>query len=220
VRELPGGLVVKYGWTVWRSEFLAMELVRKYTTIPTPVPLSYLSEEEDKYVKPNRPRMGYIVMTKLPGVRMIDVLADLDEESCVHLSKQLSQYLGQLRTLDSMGGWEMVGKKGRYHQGFFTRLPWSLQQEMRANPCSATCAYDFLDYFIKASPPAIVSDEKIKRVLDAFDLKHPSSFTHGDLLPENIMVDISVAGRPRITGIFDWELAGWYPYFWDYSRAS
>lgn len=151
---------------------------------------------------------------------MIDVLADLDDGSCVHLSEQLGQYLGQLRTLDSMGRWEMVGKKGRYHQGYFKLLPWSLERQTQPNPCSATCALDFLDYFFKACPSPIVPDGVRKRALDAFDLNRSSSFTHGDLLPENIMVDMSVAGRPRITGIFDWELAGWYPYFWDYFRAA
>lgn len=164
--------------------------------------------------------MGYLVMTKLPGVTMVDVLAELDEGSCAHLSEQLGQYMGQLRVLDSMGSWEMVGKKGRYHQGYFKLLPWSLgPREVESNPCSASCARDFFDYFFKASPPAIVSDEKRKRALDVFDLDRPSSFTHGDLLPENIMLDMTVAGRPRITGIFDWELAGWYPYFWDCFRA-
>lgn len=219
VVELPGELVVKYGRTVWRSEFLAMELIRQHTTIPTPVPLSYLSEE-DNGATPRRLRKGYLVMSKLPGVRMIDVLSELDEASCSSLSEQLGKYIDQLRTLDAMGSWEMVGKKGHYHQGYFTLLPWSLQREIKSNPCSATCTGDFVDYFIKASPPAIVSDEERQRELDAFDPDRPSSFTHGDLVPDNIMVDMSVAQCPCITGIFDWELAGWYPYFWDYFRAS
>lgn len=37
--------------------------------------------------------------------------------------------------------------------------------------------------------------------------------THGDLLPQNIMVEGST-----ITGIIDWETAGYYPEFWEYSR--
>lgn len=36
-------------------------------------------------------------------------------------------------------------------------------------------------------------------------------FTHGDLLPHNILVDGS-----KITAIFDWETAGYYPDFWEY----
>lgn len=41
-----------------------------------------------------------------------------------------------------------------------------------------------------------------------------SVFTHGDLTPRNIMVDR--AGR--ITGIVDWENAGWYPDYWEYAN--
>ncbi|KAI6099812.1 hypothetical protein F5141DRAFT_1143725 [Pisolithus sp. B1] len=37
--------------------------------------------------------------------------------------------------------------------------------------------------------------------------------THGDLLPQNITVEGST-----ITGIIDWETAGYYPEFWKYSR--
>ena len=39
-----------------------------------------------------------------------------------------------------------------------------------------------------------------------------SVFTHGDLCPRNILVNESL----RITGIVDWEAAGWYPEYWEY----
>lgn len=39
-----------------------------------------------------------------------------------------------------------------------------------------------------------------------------SVFTHGDIAPRNIMVDQT----HRITGILDWERAGWYPDYWEY----
>jgi aminoglycoside phosphotransferase (APT) family kinase protein len=41
-----------------------------------------------------------------------------------------------------------------------------------------------------------------------------SVFTHGDIAPRNIMVDESA----HITGIIDWELAGWYPEYWEYAN--
>ena len=41
-----------------------------------------------------------------------------------------------------------------------------------------------------------------------------SLFTHGDVAPRNILVDESY----RITGIVDWELAGWYPEYWEYAN--
>ncbi|KAL9023071.1 MAG: hypothetical protein Q9196_007400 [Gyalolechia fulgens] len=43
---------------------------------------------------------------------------------------------------------------------------------------------------------------------------HVPLFTHGDVAPRNTMVDES----GRITGIVDWELAGWYPDYWEYAN--
>jgi aminoglycoside phosphotransferase (APT) family kinase protein len=36
--------------------------------------------------------------------------------------------------------------------------------------------------------------------------------THGELAPHNIMVD-KTSGN--ILAIFDWEMFGWYPAFWE-----
>lgn len=42
----------------------------------------------------------------------------------------------------------------------------------------------------------------------------PITFTHGDLLPRNIMYHDGA-----ITAIIDWENAGWYPAHWEYIKA-
>ena len=41
----------------------------------------------------------------------------------------------------------------------------------------------------------------------------PVHLTHSDLLPKNILVNGST-----ITVIIDWEMAGFYPEFWEYCR--
>lgn len=52
---------------------------------------------------------------------------------------------------------------------------------------------------------------------------HRTAFTHGDLLPENIMVerlrDRDNGLQFRIT-LLDWESAGWDPEFWDFCNAT
>ncbi|KAM4065193.1 phosphotransferase enzyme family protein [Hirsutella rhossiliensis] len=42
----------------------------------------------------------------------------------------------------------------------------------------------------------------------------PPVFTHGDLNPFNILVR-----GDQVVGIIDWEFAGWYPYYWEYTSA-
>jgi aminoglycoside phosphotransferase (APT) family kinase protein len=44
--------------------------------------------------------------------------------------------------------------------------------------------------------------------------------THGDLQPGNIIVlQDSISGAIKISGIIDWEMGGWYPEYWDIVKA-
>lgn len=43
---------------------------------------------------------------------------------------------------------------------------------------------------------------------------HKNVFTHGDLNMRNILVK-----HGRIVGIVDWENAGWFPEYWEYTKA-
>ncbi|RDW61069.1 hypothetical protein BP6252_12452 [Coleophoma cylindrospora] len=40
-------------------------------------------------------------------------------------------------------------------------------------------------------------------------------FTHGDVRPANIMVDIDETGKYFVTGIIDWETSGFYPEYFE-----
>ena len=46
-------------------------------------------------------------------------------------------------------------------------------------------------------------------------VKHDIVFTHGDLNLRNILVD----DDGKIFGNVDWECAGWYPEYWEYTKA-
>ncbi|WPG99016.1 Hypothetical protein R9X50_00181800 [Acrodontium crateriforme] len=52
---------------------------------------------------------------------------------------------------------------------------------------------------------------EIKRLID---LQESPVFTHGDLSSLNIL-----ARGDDIVGIIDWETAGWYPSYWEYTTA-
>jgi thiamine kinase-like enzyme len=45
---------------------------------------------------------------------------------------------------------------------------------------------------------------------------HRVVFTHADLQPKNILVD---AINGRLIGVIDWEMAGWWPAYWEYRKA-
>ncbi|KAL6923043.1 hypothetical protein ACHAPO_006526 [Fusarium lateritium] len=67
----------------------------------------------------------------------------------------------------------------------------------------------------------------IKMVRSFMSEDHELVMTHGDLHPRNIMVqwDSHTEVTPdsethiRVTSLIDWELAGWYPAYWEFVKA-
>ena len=53
-----------------------------------------------------------------------------------------------------------------------------------------------------------------KFIPDPFPKTHKSVFTHSDLFLGNVLVD-----GGRLSGIVDWESAGFMPEYWDFTRA-
>jgi thiamine kinase-like enzyme len=45
--------------------------------------------------------------------------------------------------------------------------------------------------------------------------QHRILLTHGDISPRNIMVR-----NGHIAAIIDWQYAGWYPEYWEFTKAS
>ena len=51
-------------------------------------------------------------------------------------------------------------------------------------------------------------------VIRVHERKYDVKFTHGDLGAQNILVR-----EGRVVAIVDWECAGWYPEYWEYTKA-
>ena len=66
--------------------------------------------------------------------------------------------------------------------------------------------------FIRRGHPA--SDFDSKSLHECHAKTYEVRFTHGDLCPQNILVD----DHGRVTAVLDWENAGWYPEYWDYTQ--
>ncbi|KAI0334663.1 hypothetical protein GY45DRAFT_1295002 [Cubamyces sp. BRFM 1775] len=209
------GIIVKFGRRIYKSEAMAMQLVRSATPIPLPYCYAYFSESTYN----GQDRCGYLVMEKAPGIPLVDLLPRLDERSCDIIASQLHSHISSLRALSRRGTWGMVGRDGVYHGGFFSYLhePIDAEQMCRGNPCVASSMQHVLDYFAKALDTLRGPDPEVGRLLSYIDSTTLPVFSHGDLVPENILVDERTC---TITSIIDWERAGWYPYFWDNTIAS
>ncbi|ORY05470.1 kinase-like domain-containing protein [Clohesyomyces aquaticus] len=61
-------------------------------------------------------------------------------------------------------------------------------------------------------PTRVEFEEKVETAKKLQLMHHPIVFTHGDLKHHNIMVH-----NGYISAFLDWESAGWYPDYWEYT---
>ena len=177
-----------------------MRLVAQYTSAPVP----------EIIFSNYRPGEGSIGMSFIPG-QQLDCLWDkLDE----HTKERICH-----ETWGMIFQWRQIPR------------PPSLSQFYQ---CLADGSHTTEDKLLENldNPPEPLCDDEAVRVrihrrylhyagqkyADTLPTMLPRSnvsvFTHGDIAPRNIMVDESA----HITGIIDWEIAGWYPEYWEYAN--
>lgn len=139
-------------------------------------------------------------MNRMPGTRMSEGFLDLDEETRKSYAQQLAAIFVKVRALKSPYGDRVCGTKGDYAR---SRLLVD-----HGGPCGPFSSEDAL----KEALPTLLAGVTRHMPPDILDLgnRHPITFTHGDLLPWNVMVK-----NGQITAIVDWENAGWFPSNWD-----
>lgn len=203
VQRLPFGLYLKYNGKphVFRNEFNAMRMLQN-APFPVPRSLDIATEEPNSNGSYSFPK-AYLVTTRVPGVplwRCQDVTTDAD---CETIALQLAGILTFLRGIPktvnpSMAICNTLG-------------------EACADPRikGGSLVGPFLDE-AAFSQELRFSDEASRR-------GHKILFTHADLNPRNILVDRIVradGSRGRtVSGIVDWETAGYYPEYWDCTKA-
>lgn len=205
--------LVKYGPYIRENEGYALLFLEKYPFIPAPQ--LYAMYREDGIL--------YLVMQFIPGRSLLSVWEELSESQKIYICDQLRGIFTQLRSIpspgifgDCIGGplphllfrWLDGGERicGPFktlkdlHMGLAIHAE---KQQLRNNrhPWSS-------EWFMRHLPQVIQD--------------HPSVFTHCDLVKQNIIVQEQVDNDGnteklfKVTGIVDWELAGWYPRYWEY----
>jgi aminoglycoside phosphotransferase (APT) family kinase protein len=146
---------------------------------------------------------NHITMDYIRGKPLSQVWKNLSADEKSGIARQLREFLVAMRAVpvpDTYIG-DCAGNRIR---DLRERLPYT----------APTCRDErgFNDYLLsglpKKTPPAI-------RHAFAASLRtdHRIVLTHADLAPRNIMVEDG-----KITGIVDWEEAGWYPEYWEYVK--
>lgn len=211
VVQLPdegfGVHIMKFGTSVTMCEAEAMRYVGENTTIPVPRVIK-------AYVAGGK---GYIIMSRLEGERLGDVWDSMSPATRLKIIEQLQDMISQLSSLSggSYGAlWDQPCE-----DIFFKHLPFR-HGELTYGPYANRKEYNQgLIEALKRSTPSMnveAADAQLISHLLAVD-DEQKIFCHGDLHRFNILVDKDTG---KITGLVDWEAAGFSPRGRDYYEAK
>lgn len=201
-QRLPFGLYFKTGAhpEVMRNEFRALQIVREHTNIPVPRPidLAFIPDGVD-----SDNDQGFMVMSRMPGHQLAvahDMISELDEAGFV---AQMQDYLRQLRNIPNIVSSEYQ---------ICNTLGGPLRDE-RDNWGAPRGPYADEAAFSKFLPHAD----------DPGRSGHEIYFTHGDLNDRNVLIGIvplpDGSRGWRVTGIVDWQFAGFLPEYCEYTKS-
>ncbi|KAG5958159.1 hypothetical protein E4U56_005781 [Claviceps arundinis] len=199
VQKLPFGLYLKTGRTRWHrslaNEFAALQLVRRHTKVPVPSALDLASDAEK----------SYLLTTKVRGIPLGWCIDTLSHDEVTTLVGDLQKCLSELRAIpkEVSSNYAITNALGKacYDGRLITG---SQYDEARG---------DFFGPFVDED-----DFNDALRCVPLLDVVHRSGheivFTHGDLNMRNIMMH-----NGRLSGFIDWETCGWFPDYWDYTKA-
>jgi aminoglycoside phosphotransferase (APT) family kinase protein len=204
--------VVKYGPYTRENEGYALLLLEKYPSIPAPQLYAMYREDE----------VLYLVMQLIPGRDLLNLWHELSENEKVFICGQLKEAFTHIRSIPSPGIFgDTIG--GPLPHRLFD---WSANEDPRISGPFKTLEDFHLSLALhsqKHKIPNHWSSEWFARHLPRVMKDHPSTFTHSDLIKENILVQeqLGTDGQTdrqfKVTGIVDWAMAGWYPRYWEYA---
>ncbi|KAK7472996.1 hypothetical protein VKT23_001100 [Stygiomarasmius scandens] len=205
VRTAPG-VLVKYRGDL-AEEVLCLLFLQDKISVRIPRVLHHpgdphISNLWDPLAEP-MPRVWYICMDEVPGVPLQKVIHTLSPQQLEHIASQLKAILAEMHSINAPHLGSVSGGPFR-NQYFYLR---SIQPKYAWATVS-----EFIDHF-RQLLMTFGTVEYTEQLLADFPQDVAIRFTHGDLMPQNILVDGST-----ITGIIDWSTAGFYPEFWEYCR--
>lgn len=196
ILKLTPNVVVKYGKSVHLSEAEAMRFVAANTDVPVPRILDAF--ECDKGVR-------YILMDCVKGVSLRVAWRTMTDVERDRILLELKGYLDHLREV----------RPPQPH--IVAAVDYSSCHDVRisADAFGPFENHDEFHRFLRWGQDENSTIPGLAEICHAHKSKqYRTVLTHADLAPRNIMVY-----KGKVTGILDWETAGWFPEYWEYTRA-
>jgi serine/threonine protein kinase len=194
---ISNGLCIKHGRLVSLSEAASMRFISHSTSIPVPKVVCAFE----------RRGRTYLVMKRIDGDMLGAGWLKRSARSQVKILAQLREMIQEMRRISPAhcGGVSNIDGGSL----FDCRLP---GPSLRFGPFRNI--QDFHSYLrgdINFHPG---NDPNVNELITFHRADWPLVFTHGDLSSLNILVR-----GDEVVGIIDWETAGWYPAYWEYTTA-
>ncbi|KAJ5570941.1 hypothetical protein N7535_004601 [Penicillium sp. DV-2018c] len=188
------------------TEYTALQyLDRHKPNIPVPKPLGLV-------------RMGVVsllFMSHIGSVPLGEVWHTLDSFQKVSVSDQLNTMLADLRTLPFTAGSPLGGVAGEGCR--------DLRRHVRKSETPITSIEEFETFLYSSPHPGGKVFVEFLRQLSPPVTDHSGPrivFTHGDIRPDNIMVELADNNKYTVSGILDWEYSGFYPDYYESVRCT
>ncbi|GLA59959.1 hypothetical protein AtubIFM54640_011383 [Aspergillus tubingensis] len=186
------------------TEIPNINFVQDRTSIPVPTIIESW-EEKDKHT--------LTLMRRIPGEPLRKVWSELTPNEKETIAKQVAEYLQQLRHLQSD---KIQGLGGRpvFSNFLFKKDSSSSSGEIEI-PHGPFASDDELWAEMERGLDERIPEAARVRLRQRMPAAMPYTFTHGDLTIGNIMVE-----GGKLTGIIGWEMAGYFPVWWEYVATS
>ena len=216
VLQLDVSYVIKEGSGVQPSEAEAMRLVFQHTDVPVPEVLftefHHVNEIPDPQHCLKRDLNlldGWIGMAIAPGRPLTEKWDTLDGDAKESICLQLWDLVAKIRTIAP------PPKLSELYQCLADGSPScdpmleNLQWPPRPLLSDADVRARIYERYLRFG--GLRYKDQLPRMLPRSER---SVLTHADIAPRNVMVD----EESRVTGLLDWEWAGWHPDYWEYAQ--
>lgn len=189
-------LCVKYGQFQYLSEAATIQFISQNTSIP--VPKIYCSFSTRK--------RSYIMMERVDGEMLGRGWSARSKESKAKIFRQLKSMIAEMRSIHPPENMGVANVDG------------GMLSDCRLPPPTRFGPFKDIPEFHKHLRQGWEADPQhypeVSELISLHEGTWPLCFTHADLSSLNILIRAD-----EVVAIVDWETAGWYPSYWEYTTA-